>query len=247
MVEVSDNLHRGVGIAGDDDDAVLIVEEAANPDGSNDPAKVQKTMFAHSGMQARKSAVDRIADAVGQYEGPLHNPETAKRSLSPEPFPRAEGDIQAERDILADKILAAQYRDEELGQGSDGGGKRFDKGKLRMELTLPEWEWALADVSTKGSYKYDEWNWLLGMKWSSMLGCIKRHVNKFVAGERYDGLRYDRKAGTTGCHHLAMAAWNCLALMTYDLRGLGEDDRATIVQAMKLLERVNAETSDLKE
>lgn len=153
----------------------------------------------------------------------------------------------AERNMETADILLGTDREETLGQGAGGGGKRFDKGKTRMELTLPEWEWALADVSTKGSYKYDEWNWLLGMKWSSMIGCIKRHVNKFIAGERYDGTKFDKKAGTTGCHHLAMAAWNCLALMTYDLRGLGEDDRATIVQAMKTLERVNAETTDLKE
>ncbi len=136
---------------------------------------------------------------------------------------------------------------ERLGQGADGGGLRLNAGKNRMELTLPEWEWALADVSTKGSFKYDEWNWLLGMKWSSMIGCMKRHLVKFVLGERYDGPRFDKVKGTTGCHHLAMVAWNALALMTYDIRELGEDDRATLVKVAELLARVNAETSDLKE
>ncbi len=137
--------------------------------------------------------------------------------------------------------------EEMFGEVTEGKGKRFNKGKLRMELTLPEWDWALGDVSTKGSYKYDEWNWLLGMKWSYMIGCMKRHLGKFEAGERYDGPKFDKKAGTTGCHHLAMVAWNALALMTYDIRQIGEDDRATLVEAQKILARVNAETSDLGE
>ena len=135
---------------------------------------------------------------------------------------------------------------EVLGQGANGGGKRFNRGKNKMELTLPEWDWALGDVSTKGSFKYEEWNWLLGMKWSAMIGCAKRHLAKFEAGERYDGDRFDAEKGTTGCHHLAMVAWNALALMTYDIRGLGEDDRAKINNAMQILGRINAETTDLE-
>ncbi len=136
---------------------------------------------------------------------------------------------------------------EELGEGADGGGKRLNKGKTMMELTLPEWDWALADVSTMGQLKYDAWNWLLGMKWSYMIGCMKRHLAKFELGERYDGKEYNKELGTTGCHHLAMVAWNALALMSYDLRGLGEDDRATLVNATKLLARINAATSDMKD
>jgi hypothetical protein len=134
---------------------------------------------------------------------------------------------------------------EVLGQGTAGGGKRFNAGKNRMELTLPEWDWALADVSTKGSLKYDPWNWLEGMDWSSMIGCMKRHLAKFEAGERYDGKEFNKELGTTGCHHLAMVAWNALALMTYDMRGIGNDDRAKMM--FETLARVNAETSDLGE
>ena len=145
-----------------------------------------------------------------------------------------------------DRLPEEGERQESLGEGASGGGKRMNAGKNRMELTLPEWDWALGDVSTKGSYKYDEWNWLLGMKWSSMIGCMKRHLGKFEAGERYDGLKFDKKAGTTGCHHLAMVAWNALALMTYDIREIGTDDRATLVDAAKVLARINAETTDME-
>jgi hypothetical protein len=133
---------------------------------------------------------------------------------------------------------------EEIGQGADGGGLRFNKGKLRMDLTPPEWEWALADVTTQGSKKYAARNWEKGMDWSTMVGCMKRHINKFLAGERYDGKDFNLEEGTTGCHHLAMVAWNALALMSYDLRELGNNDLPRDT-GMASLKRVNAETSDM--
>jgi hypothetical protein len=74
-------------------------------------------------------------------------------------------------------------------------------------------------VLTKGAQKYAPRNWEKGMKWSKVLGPLLRHVIKFVAGERYDK--------ETGCHHLTMAAWNCLALMSYDVRQIGENDIQT--------------------
>lgn len=94
----------------------------------------------------------------------------------------------------------------------DGGGLRYDIGKNRLDLIPGEWTWALADVLSMGAVKYTERNWERGMQWSKVLGCILRHITKFLMGERYDD--------ETGCHHLAMAAWNCLALMSYDIRGI---------------------------
>ncbi len=99
----------------------------------------------------------------------------------------------------------------------DNGGLRYNTGKNKIELLPPEWTWALGMVTTRGSIKYEENNWIRGMKWTTMIGCAGRHLLKFVCGERYDP--------ETGCHHLAMVAWNALALMTYDLRQLGTDDR----------------------
>ena len=34
----------------------------------------------------------------------------------------------------------------------------------------------------------------------------------------------ERDDPETKCHHLAHVAWNALALMVYEMRGLGEDD-----------------------
>lgn len=99
---------------------------------------------------------------------------------------------------------------------ADGGGLRYNTGKNQVELIPPEWILGLGMVLTRGAVKYASRNWERGMKWSYPVGCAMRHLFKFVCGERYDA--------ETGCHHLAMAAWNCLALMTYDLRKIGEND-----------------------
>lgn len=99
---------------------------------------------------------------------------------------------------------------------TDGGGLRFNTGKNQIELMPPEWIWAVSMVLTRGAIKYAIRNWERGMKWSYLVGCAMRHLLKFVCGERYDP--------ETGCHHLAMVAWNALALMTYDLRKIGEND-----------------------
>jgi len=153
------------------------------------------------------------------------------------------GSERMPEDRLSEALNEIAERDEKLGEGADGGGKRFNAGKLRAELIPPEWEWALADVLTQGAKKYDMRNWEKGMAWSAMVGCMKRHINKFLAGERYDGAEFDLEKGTTGCHHLAMVAWNALALMSYDLRKIGENDLPPL--QLELFERVNNATSDL--
>jgi hypothetical protein len=112
---------------------------------------------------------------------------------------------------------------------ADGGGLRKNAGKNRLDLLPIEWAWALGDVMTQGSIKYAARNWERGMAWSIMVGCTMRHLFKFMAGERYDK--------ETGCHHLGMAAWNCLALMSYDLRGIGENDLAS--QGTDMLDKVH--------
>lgn len=98
----------------------------------------------------------------------------------------------------------------------DGGGLRYNAGKVQLELIPMAWTWALGQVLTRGAAKYAERNWERGMKWGYPIGCAMRHMIKFAVGEKYDR--------ETGCHHLAMAAWNMLALMTYDLRGIGTND-----------------------
>jgi len=119
---------------------------------------------------------------------------------------------------------------------ADGGGLRFDTGKNRLELIPPEWDWALGDILTKGAQKYADRNWERGMPWSKIIGPMKRHYNKFLAGERYDP--------ETGCHHLGMVAWNALALMTYDIREIGENDLGQ--GNLEWLDKVNKNSLQIK-
>lgn len=100
---------------------------------------------------------------------------------------------------------------------SKGGGLRYDADKLRTDLIPVEWIVELARVLTVGSYKYQDRNWELGMDWSKCIGALQRHLLRWQAGNMVDA--------ETGCHELAMVAWNALALMSYQLRGLGLDDR----------------------
>ncbi len=100
--------------------------------------------------------------------------------------------------------------------GASLGGLRHDSGKVRLDLIPPEWIEALGQVLTKGAEKYAARNWEKGMAWSKMIGCAMRHLLAFLRGERFDQ--------ETGCHHLAHAAWNVLALMSYDVRGIGDHD-----------------------
>lgn len=99
----------------------------------------------------------------------------------------------------------------------DDKGLRFNAGKVPLELIPPEWPWGLALVMRAGVNKgYPANNWLKGMEWSKCVGSMKRHTARLEAGEWIDA--------ETGQPHVAMAAWNALALLSYSLRGLGTND-----------------------
>lgn len=202
----------------------------------------------------------RNADDTG-WEAPkriLHTPEEVG-CVRPDPF---DGPLDGEKNPWDDPNrwpspptelptgLSDEAREklkdtiEKMGQGADGGGFRMNAGKNEIEL-LPEiWIWALADVMTQGARKYPARNWEKGMDWSAMIGCMYRHLAKFQSGQRYDGKEFNKKLGTTGCHELAMIAWNALALMFYDIYGLGEND-LPVYDNFDHFVRVNAASSDL--
>jgi hypothetical protein len=94
---------------------------------------------------------------------------------------------------------------------------RFDAGKARYELIPADALEALAKVYTVGAQKYADRNWEKGMSWGRCFGSLMRHSWAFWRGETIDP--------ETGCHHMAMAAWNCFALCSYSLRKAGTDDR----------------------
>jgi hypothetical protein len=97
-------------------------------------------------------------------------------------------------------------------------GLRLNNGKLRYDLLEPYAIQELVKVFTKGAEKYSDFNWLDGgMDYSKMLASLKRHIAAFELGEDIDQ--------ETQCLHMAQAAWNALALVSYSKYCPENDDR----------------------
>jgi hypothetical protein len=105
-------------------------------------------------------------------------------------------------------------------------GRKDDSGKLRYDLIPPDALAALAYVYTIGAKKYDDHNWLKGMKWSRVIAAMMRHMELWRQGEKDDK--------DDGQHHLASVAWCAFALLTYERNNLGEDDRHPVYKGKKL-------------
>jgi len=124
-------------------------------------------------------------------------------------------------DILNGGKWAMEEFDLALAEEKQPDGKkeglRFNEGKLAIDQIPPDILEALADVYTQGSKKYPKHNWTLGMDWSTCIGCSDRHFLAWKLGESHDE--------ETGCHHLAQAIWNLVALYIYEKYDKGTDDR----------------------
>ena len=86
---------------------------------------------------------------------------------------------------------------------------RFNDGKPELSYVtdMKRGLEMLAVVMQQGAIKYEPGNWLKGGKPDrEYLDSALRHMLAFQGGEEYDA--------DTGCHHLAQAAWNMLALLT---------------------------------
>lgn len=96
-------------------------------------------------------------------------------------------------------------------------GVKFDTGKPRYDLIPGDSLHELAKLYTTGAAIYGDRNWEKGMSWGRIFGAMMRHAWAFWRGERFDP--------KDGQHHLASVAWCALALMSYDMREIGDDDR----------------------
>ena len=68
----------------------------------------------------------------------------------------------------------------------DGTGKRFNQGKIRVDLTPAFAQEEYCRVLTIGAEKYGASNWQKGMKWSNVLASLERHLLAIKKGEDYD-------------------------------------------------------------
>lgn len=105
----------------------------------------------------------------------------------------------------------------ESGPPADGKGLRYNVGKRDFTLIPPDALAYLADLFTVGARKYAPRNWERGMKYSNVMTSLDRHWNAFKSGEDHDP--------ESTLYHMVHVCWNAMALLTYQLRGIGEDDR----------------------
>lgn len=96
--------------------------------------------------------------------------------------------------------------------GGEKGEKLCQMGALDP-LALIE----LGKVAGYGARKYARYNYAKGIKWSLSYDALQRHLMAFWGGEDLDP--------ESRLPHAAHACWHCLCLLTYMLRGRGEDDR----------------------
>lgn len=99
----------------------------------------------------------------------------------------------------------------------NGQGKRNDQGKVRYELIPTHLLESTANVFDFGARKYSSWNWLAGMPWSKVIGCMKRHLAAIERGEDIDP--------ESGLPHIGHLMCNALMLEHYRLSYKEGDDR----------------------
>lgn len=99
-------------------------------------------------------------------------------------------------------------------------GLRFNQGKLPLDQVPPSMEKAFALVAAHGEKKYTKHNWRKGMSWADVYGCARRHMQAWFKGEELDDCE-----GGSNLPHLYHALWNIAALIEYQEKQIGLDDR----------------------
>lgn len=97
------------------------------------------------------------------------------------------------------------------------GGRKDDANKPRMDLIPPEAIFALAAVLTFGADKYDARNWEKGLSWGRVFAAMMRHGWAWMRNRKPDP--------ETGLSHMAHVLCCAAFLVTFEARGIGEDDR----------------------
>lgn len=103
------------------------------------------------------------------------------------------------------------------GDDIEKAGVKFDAGKLRWSLLPWEAITGVLRIIEYGAIKYAPRNWERGLDWSRCYDAAMRHIDAWWRREENDP--------DTGMSHLWHAATNIIFLITYQIRGVGKDDR----------------------
>lgn len=98
------------------------------------------------------------------------------------------------------------------------------KGSKLARFDLLPWDalWSVAELYGRGAAKYADRNWEKGYAWHLSHAALHRHLAQFWQGERIDA--------ETGAHHLTAVVFHALALLAFDLRKAGTDDRPILTK-----------------
>lgn len=96
-------------------------------------------------------------------------------------------------------------------------GLKFDDGKDPWHLAPWDAFRAIIKVLAYGEKKYTARNWEKGMAWSRPFAALMRHMTAWWEGEGKDA--------DTGFSHLWHAGCCIAFLISYEIRGIGTDDR----------------------
>lgn len=96
-------------------------------------------------------------------------------------------------------------------------GIKYDDGKLRFDLILPEFDEAVAKVLTFGAAKYAPNSWQhVDDRRNRYYASLMRHLNAYRKGEKLDS--------ESGLSHLAHAACNVMFLMYAENEEVAKDE-----------------------
>lgn len=118
------------------------------------------------------------------------------------------------------KVGSILFNAAETTETSSSGASKGTK-PLRYDLIPVE---ALAEVAFiyhKGAEKYGAHNFEKGYEYSKSIAALQRHLEKFKSGLNFD----DEFDGEVKPHHLAAVVFHALALMQFQAKKVGTDDR----------------------
>jgi len=125
-------------------------------------------------------------------------------------------------------VSLAEARNREAASAATANNAvKADGGKPPMGL-LP-WPALIevAKVLDHGARKYAKYNWLKGMEWSRLYDAALRHLVAWISGESKDE--------ETNSSHLSHCLCCLLFLSTYEILGIGKDDRYKIEENTDLV------------